>query len=164
MTLSRWQPFRELSTIREQMNSLFEDLISNSDWEKPTLGDHRWMELPSTSGIWTPAVEIKELDQELILKAEIPRIDVKDLQVEVTEDQVILSGEHKEEKRTEDKDKNYFRSELHYGQFQRIVPLPMPIKTDNIKSDFKHGILTLTMQKVEDAPKKAVKVNLLPNS
>jgi len=164
MTLSRWQPFRELSTIREQMDNLFEDMISSSDWVKPTVRDRGWMGLPSMSGMWTPAVEIKELEQELVLKAEIPGIDVKDLEVEVTEDRVILSGEHKEEKRTEDKHKNYFRSELHYGQFQRIVPLPMPIKTDNIKSDFQHGILTLTMQKVEDAPKKAVKVNLLPNS
>ncbi len=152
MTLSKWQPFQELSTIRKQMDRLFEDMLS---------GDrHDWMGLHSMGGMWTPAVEIEETEKELILKAEIPGIDAKDLDVEVGEDRVTISGEHKEEKRSEDKDRNYFRSEFHYGQFQRVVPLPMLIKTEEIKSEFKHGILTLTMPKVEDAPKKAVKVNL----
>ncbi len=152
MTLNKWQPFQELSTIRKQMDRLFEDMLS--------VGDRDWLGLHSMGGMWTPAVEIEETDKELVLKAEIPGIDIKDLDVEVSEDRVTISGEHKEEKRTEDKDKNYFHSEFHYGQFQRIVPLPMPIRTDEIKSEFKHGILTLTMPKVEEAPKKVVKVHL----
>ena len=114
-------------------------------------------------GMWAPAVEIKETDKELILKAEIPGIDAKDLEVEVREDRVTISGEHKEEETTEDKDKNYFRSEFHYGKFERVVPLPMPIKTDQITSEFKQGILTLTLPKVEEAPKKVVKVKLEDN-
>ena len=152
MTLSRWQPFRELSTIRKQMDRLFEDMLS--------VGDHDWMGLHNIGGMWTPAVEIKEQEKELILKAEIPGIDVKDLDVEVGEDRVTISGEHEEEKSTEDQDKKYFHSEFHYGKFQRTIPLPMPIKTDEIKSDFKKGVLTLTLPKVEDAPKKSVKVKL----
>lgn len=152
MTLSKWQPFQELSTIRKQMDRLFEDMLSG--------GDKDWLGLHSMGGMWTPAVEIEETDRELVLKAEIPGIDAKDLEVEVGEDRVIISGEHKEEKRSEDKEQNYYRSEFHYGQFERVVPLPMPIKTDQIKSEFKHGILTLTMTKVENAPKKVVKVNL----
>ena len=160
MKLSKWQPFQELSTIRQQMDRLFEDMISAGSHVVPAYADRDWMGLHNMHGMWTPAVEIKETDKELVLKAEIPGIDAKDLEVEVGEDRVIISGEHKEEKRTEDKDKNYFRSEFHYGQFQRVVPLPLPIKTDKIKSDFKHGILTLTMPKIEAAPKKVVKVNL----
>ncbi len=152
MTLSKWQPFKELSTIRQQMDRLFEDMLSIND--RDGLGRHRM------AGMWTPAVEIKETDKELILKAEIPGIDAKDLEVEVGEDRVTIAGEHQEEKSTENKDKNYFHSELHYGRFQRVIPLPMVIKTDGIKSDFKHGILTLTLPKVEDMPKKVVKVNL----
>ena len=151
MTLSKWQPFRELSSIRKEMDRLFEDMLS---------GDRDWMGLHSMGGMWTPAVEIEETDQELVLKAEIPGIDVKDLDVEVSEDRVTISGEHKEEKQTEDKEKNYFHSEFHYGKFHRVVPLPMNIRTDKIGSDFKHGVLTLTMPKVETAPKKAVKINL----
>lgn len=152
MTLSKWQPFQELSTIRKQMDRLFEDMIS--------AGDTDWMGLHSIGGKWIPAVEIKETEGELVLKAEIPGIDTKDLDIEVREDRVTISGEHKEEKRTEDEDKNYFRSELHYGQFQRVVPLPMAIKTDGIKSEFKDGILRLTLPKLETEPKKVVKVNL----
>jgi HSP20 family protein len=152
MTLSKWQPFKELSTIRQQMDRLFEDMLS--------VNDHDWLGLHNISGFWTPAVEIKETDRELILKAEIPGIDAKDLEVEVGEDRVTIVGEHQEEKSTEDKEKNYFHSELHYGKFQRVIPLPVVIKTDAIKSDFKHGILTLTLPKVENMAKKVVKVNL----
>ncbi len=152
MSLSKWHPFQELSTIRQQMDRLFEDMLSIND--RDGLGLH------SMGGMWTPAVELKETDKELVLKAEIPGIDAKDLDIEVGEDRVTISGEHKEEKRTEEKDKNYFRSEFHYGEFQRVIPLPMPIKTDGIKSEFKHGILTITMPKAEETPKKVVKVNL----
>jgi len=152
MTLSRWQPFRELSTMRKQMDRLFEDMLS--------VGNDDWMGLHSMGGMWTPAVEMEEKDKELVLKAEIPGLDVKDLSVEVSEDRVMISGEHKEEKTTEDKDKNYFHSEFHYGKFQRVIPLPVAIKTDEIKSDFEKGVLTLTLPKVEDAPKKSVKVKL----
>jgi HSP20 family protein len=152
MTLSKWQPFRELSSIRKQMDRLFEDMLST--------GDNNWMGLHNIRGMWTPAVEIKEQEKELILKAEIPGIDVKDLEVQVSEDRVTISGEHEEEKSTEDKDKNYFHSEFRYGKFARVIPLSMPIKTDEIKSDFKKGVLTLTLPKIEDSPKKSVKVEL----
>lgn len=152
MTLSRWQPFQELSTIRKQMDRLFEDMLSS--------GDKDWLGLHGVGGMWTPAIELKETDKKLVLKAEIPGIDTKDLTVEVREDQVRIIGEHKEEEKIEDREKNYFRSEFYYGKFERVIPLPMLIKTDAIKSEFKHGILTLTMPKVETTAKKAVKVNL----
>ncbi len=111
-------------------------------------------------GMWTPAVEIQETEQELVLKAEIPGLDAKDLDIEVGEQRVTISGEYKEEKRSEDKDKNYFHSEFHYGEFERVIPLPIPIKTESIKSEFKDGILTLTLPKLETEPKKVVKVHL----
>ena len=150
MTLSKWQPFKELSTMRKQMDRLFEDMLSVSD--------NDWMGLHNIGGMWTPAVEIEEKDQELVLKAAIPGMDVKDLDVEVSEDRVTISGEHQSEEKTEDK--NYFHSEFHYGKFERVIPLPMSVKTNDIKSDFKKGVLTLTLPKVEDAPKKSVKVQL----
>ena len=152
MTLSRWQPFRELSTMRKQMDRLFEDMLS--------VGNDDWMGLHSIGGMWTPAVEIEEKEEELLLKAEIPGLNAEDLEVEVSEDRVIISGEHKEEKKTEDKEKNYFHSEFHYGRFERVIPLPLAIKTDEIKSDFQKGVLTLTLPKLKDAPKKSVKVKL----
>ena len=160
MTLSKWQPFQELSNIRKQMDSLFEDMLTVGDHVVPAFADRDWMGLHGIGGMWTPAVELQETDNELVLKAEIPGLDANDLDVEVCEDRVSISGEHREEEKTEDKEKNYFRSEFHYGKFERVIPLPMHIKTDEIKSDFKHGILTLTMLKLKDEPKKAVKVQL----
>lgn len=84
MTLNKWQPFQELSTIRQQMDRLFEDILH--------LNDRDWMGIYSMGGTRTPAVEIKETDTELVLKAEIPGIDAKDLEVEVGEEQVTISG------------------------------------------------------------------------
>ena len=150
MTLSKWQPFPELSSMRKQMDRLFEELLS--------VGDSDWMGLHGLGGRWTPAVELEETETELVLKAEIPGIEAQELEVEVGEERVTISGEHKHKKRSEDK--NYFHSEFHYGKFERVVPLPIPIKTDEIKSEFKQGILTLTLPKVEEVPKKVVKINL----
>jgi HSP20 family protein len=152
MTLRKWQPFGELSTMKKQMDRLFEDMLS--------VNDNDWMGLHNMGGMWTPAVEIKEQEKELILKAAIPGVDVKDLEVEVGEDRVTISGEHESQESTKNKDKNYFHSEFHYGKFQRVIPLPVAIKTDEIKSDFTKGVLTLTLPKLEDAPKKSVKINL----
>ncbi len=160
MTLSKWQPFQELSNIRKQMDNLFEDMLSVGDHVVPAFADRDWMGLHGIGGMWTPAVELKETEKELILKAEIPGLDAKDLTVEVSEDRVTISGEHKEEESTEDQEQKYFRSEFYYGKFERIVPLPMHVETEQIKSEFKHGILTLTMPKLKDEPKKAVKVQL----
>ena len=154
MAITRWQPLWELSTIRKQLDRLFEDMVSS---------DRNWLGIPSSMGMWFPAVEIEETDKELILKAEIPGIDAKDLEIEVTEDQVTLSGEHKEETSHQEKDKNYFRSEFYYGEFKRTIPLPMSIETDKIKSNFKNGVLTLNMSKVQESPKKAVKINVANN-
>ena len=71
MTVSKWQPFQELSTIRKQMDRLFEDMLS--------VGDRDWLGLHSMGGMWTPAVEIEETDKELVLNAEIPGINAKDI-------------------------------------------------------------------------------------
>ena len=152
MTLSRWKPFRELSTMRKQMDRLFEDMLS--------VGNDDWMGLHSIGGMWSPAVEIEEKDQELVLKAEIPGLEAEDLEVEVSEDKVTIYGEHKEVKETKDEDKKYFHSEFHYGKFERVIPLPMTIKTDAIKSDFHRGVLILTLPKAKNLPPKSVKVQL----
>jgi HSP20 family protein len=80
------------------------------------------------------------------------------LDVRVSENAVSISGEHSEEKRTEEK--GYFRSELQYGQFQRVVPLPIAVKHDQVKSEFKDGVLTLTLPKAESSPSNVTKVDL----
>ncbi|XGV97936.1 MAG: Hsp20/alpha crystallin family protein [Leptolyngbya sp. BL-A-14] len=150
MSLIRWQPLKELDTLRHQMNHLFDELVHHDR----ALGQFPTLE----NALWSPAIELKETDTELILKAMLPGIDAKELDVQVSENAVSIAGEHREEKRTEEK--GYFRSELQYGQFQRVVPLPVSVKHHQVQSEFKDGVLTLTLPKAEASPSSVTKVDL----
>ncbi|MDJ0615707.1 MAG: Hsp20/alpha crystallin family protein [Calothrix sp. MO_192.B10] len=149
MSLIRWQPLRELDTLRQQMNRLFDDWMHGESSENL---------FPKMSIAWEPAIELQETDTDIILKAEIPGVEVKDINVEVSADAVSIAGEHKQEKRTDEK--GWYRSEFHYGKFQRIVHLPTSIKNEEVKSEFVAGVLTLTLPKIEKARRNIVKVNL----
>ncbi len=150
MALIRWDPFREMEMIRRQMNRLFYDLESNNR-DNSDLA-------PTVEGSWIPAVELQNADENLILKAEVPGVDAKDLDVQVMPDAVAIAGEHRYEKRTEEK--GHLRSELRYGSFRRIIPLPTQVHNDQVKADLKDGILTLTLPKVEEERHRVFKVNL----
>jgi HSP20 family protein len=150
MSLLRWQPWREVDTLRQQMDRLFEDLIHDT---------HEVSLLPKLEdATWAPAVELKETDTSVILQAQIPGVDAKDLDIQVSQDAVSISGEYRKEQKTEEK--GFYRSEFSYGQFQRIVPLPVRIDNAAISSEFKNGILTLTLAKMAGTTPKIVKVNL----
>ncbi len=148
MALIRWEPLREVEILRRQMDRLFDDI---------TPANHQ----PSVSQVyaaWVPAIEMKESDSDIVLRAEIPGVEAKDLDIQVTKDVVSISGEHRYEKRTEER--SHFRSEFRYGKFQRVIPLPAQIQNDQVKADFKDGILTLTLPKLEDERRKVVRINL----
>lgn len=148
MSLIRWQPMRELELLRQQMDQLFEGLTERDFPMLSMNGETKWM----------PAIEVKETDTEVILKAEIPGIEAKDLDVQVSPEAVMLRGEHQQESKTAEK--GYFRSEFHYGQFARAVPLPTTVQHEQVKSSFKDGVLTLTLPKAEEERRKVVKVDL----
>lgn len=149
MSLMRWQPFRELDTFRSRMNRLVDEMM-HAEPELPMLFQRE--------GAWAPAIELKETENEIVLKAEVPGVDAKDLDVQVSEDAVSIAGTHQEEKRSEEK--GVYRSELRYGQFQRIVPLPTTVNHQQAKAMFKDGIMTLTLPKAEAAQRKFVKVDV----
>lgn len=149
MALIRWEPFREMDILRRQIDYLFDDLSTANR------GLNNFPKETQTT--WAPAIEIKESDADVVLRAEIPGVTAKDLDVQVTKDAVLISGEHRHEKQTEDK--SHFRSEFRYGKFQRVVPLPAHIQNDQVGAEFKDGVLTLTLPKVE-AHQKVVKINL----
>jgi HSP20 family protein len=149
MSLTRWQPFHELDNLRNQMNHLVEEVMR---------GEREIPFFPKGEVTWSPAVELKETETEIILRAQIPGIDAKDLNVEISEESVSITGEHREEKKVDEK--GLFRSEFRYGRFERLVPLPSGVKNDQVKSEFKNGLLTLTMPKLPKADRKVVKVDL----
>jgi len=147
MTLMRWQPRQEMETLRRQFDQLFDELT-------PVSRDA----LSTAKRAWAPAIELKSTDTALILRAELPGIDAKDLDIQVTREAVALSGEYKTESKTEDG--QIFRSEFRYGSFHRVVPLPIAVQNDQVKAEFTDGVLTLTLPKVEATRPKVVKVNL----
>lgn len=150
MSLMRWQPLKELETLRHQMNHLFDELMH---------GEREFAQFPKLgNALWAPAIELKETDTDLILKAVIPGIDAKELDIHVSENAVSIAGEHREEKHTEKK--GYFRSELQYGQFQRTVPLPVSVKHEQVQAEFENGVLTLTLPKAESSSENVTKVDL----
>jgi HSP20 family protein len=141
---------KEFNNLRQQMDKLFDDLAH----EQPHLGILAKVgETP-----WTPAIELQETDTELLLKAQLPGIKPEELDIQVSENAVFLSGEHQEETKTNEK--GVFRSEFHYGQFKRVIPLPATIQRELVKADMVSGLLTLTMLKATPALPNLVKVAL----
>ncbi|MBN4006987.1 Hsp20/alpha crystallin family protein [Nostoc sp. LPT] len=145
MTLGRWNPWREIDTLQHQINNLFEDTRLPSALFDKDLSK-------------VPAAEIQETEDAIHLKLELPGIEAKDLDVQVTENAVYVSGERKSETKTEEK--GVTRSEFHYGKFQRVIPLFARIKNTDVTADYKDGILNLTLPKTEQEKNKVVKVNL----
>lgn len=146
MPLVRWEPFREIDTLQRQMNRLFDNLTHLT----PD-GEH--------FGIaFIPPAELHETPEALHLKLEIPGLEPEDLDVQVTAESVTISGERKEETRTEEK--GMTRSEFRYGQFRRVIPLSTRIQHDQVHAEYKNGILNLTLPKADEERTRVVKVNI----
>ncbi|MES1021843.1 Hsp20/alpha crystallin family protein [Gloeocapsa sp. BRSZ] len=146
MALIRWEPFREVDSLQRDMNRLFDSLMRATDGE------------PGGSMAFVPAAEIEETPEAVHLKLEIPGMEAKDLDVQVTAEAVAVSGERKSETKTEEK--GMTRSEFRYGSFRRVIPLPTRIKNDEVQAEYKNGVLNLTLPKAEAEKNKVVKVNI----
>ncbi|WP_066377697.1 MULTISPECIES: Hsp20/alpha crystallin family protein [unclassified Anabaena] len=145
MTLVRWNPWQELNTIQRQLNRIFEE-----DMLPTTIFDRTLVKVP--------AAELHETDDAVHLKLEIPGMEAKDIDLQVTDKAVYVRGERKSETKTEDK--GTIKSEFHYGKFQRVIPLPVRIQNTNVKAEYKDGILNLILPKAEEEKNKVVKINL----
>lgn len=147
MALIRWQPFREVESLQREMNRLFDRLAMPEDGGSTSLGFN-----------FIPAAELHEAPDQVTLRMELPGIEAKDLDVNVTAEAVAISGERKSEIKSEEQGMS--RSEFRYGKFQRIIPLPSRIQNDKVQAEFKNGVLCLTLPKAEDEKNKVVKLNL----
>lgn len=144
MALIRWQPFQELEYLQRDMNRLF-DRLSSTDGE-------------SNRSAFIPAAELHETSEAIHLSLEVPGMTAKDLDIQVTAEAVSISGERKEETKTQEQ--GMTRTEFRYGSFQRVIPLPARIQNTNVQADYKDGILKLILPKAEEEKNKVVKVNL----
>ena len=144
MALIHWQPFQEIEGLQRDMNRLFDRFVT-ADEDRLNIA-------------FAPKVELQETADAIHLKAEIPGIDVKDIDVQVSAEAVSISGERKEETKTEAK--GMTRTEFRYGQFQRVIPLPARVENTSVQADYKNGILQLILPKAAEEKNKVVKVNI----
>jgi HSP20 family protein len=147
--INRWEPFRGISTLQEQMNHLFEDAFVRGRGDESALTG------------WAPAVDIYETEHELVVKADLPDVNEKDLDVRVENNVLTIRGEREFEKRVPED--NYLRVERSYGSFSRSFSLASTVNTDAIKADYRNGVLTLQIPKREEAKPKQIKVSVPSN-
>jgi HSP20 family protein len=149
MAMIRFEPFRELVTLQDRMNRLFDDSFRSRQGE-----DEDW----ALGGSWAPVVDIYEKDGNIVLKAELPGVDPKDVDVRVENNLLTLRGERKFD--TDVKRENYHRVERAYGAFSRSFTLPNVVDTQNIKAEYKDGVLRMTLPKREEAKPKQIQINV----
>jgi HSP20 family protein len=150
MAIIRWDPFRDLVTLRDRMNRLFEEMPAGRGEER---------DLAATA--WAPSVDIYETEGELVLSAEIPGVDEKDIEIKVEDNTLTIRGERKFEKET--KEENYHRIERAYGSFMRSFTLPNYVDQDRIEAQQENGVLKIHMPKREETKPRKVKI-LKPQS
>lgn len=146
MAMVRWEPVRDLLTLQERMSRMMNDQYRGSD-EDWALG-----------GSWAPAVDIYEKDGNIVLKAELPGVDPKDVDVRVENNLLTLRGERKFD--NEVKRDNYHRVERSYGAFSRSFTLPNVVDTGNIKAEYRDGVLHMTLPKREEAKPRQIQINV----
>ena len=143
-TIARWEPFR-VTTLQDQINRLFNESFDRSGEE-------------SSLTTWAPAVDIYETEHELVVKADLPEVDPKDLDIRVENNILTIRGERKFEKKVDED--NYLREERSYGSFARSFTLANTVNSEAIKAEYQNGVLTLTIPKREEAKPKQIKVNV----
>ena len=141
--LTRWEPVREMMTLREAMDRLFDDAFTRP--------------INLRDGGWTaPAIDMYQTDDEVVLKAALPGFTADEVQINVTGDVLILRGELKHEE--EKQDKSWHIREHRWGSFERSVALPTAVVADKANADFANGILTVTLPKAEEVKPKTISV------
>ena len=146
MAIARWNPYRDMVTVRDEMNRVFNEFFGRGGQDEGA-----WY-----AGAWSPPVDIYETDEALIMKAELPGFSKDDISIELKENTLIMRGERR--RQDEVKEGNYHRMERVYGVFQRSFLLPTTVEQDKVKASYKDGILELHLPKVPAAQPKRIAV------
>ena len=146
MNLVRWNPWREMSTLQHRINHLFNEPFFRS-------GEDDELRM----GTWYPAVDMFDDDDKIVIKAELPGMDKKDISVDIENRVLTLSGERNYDNEVEEE--NYYRRERATGKFKRAFNLPADVDEDQIKADFKDGVLKVEIPKPEEQKPKQITVH-----
>jgi HSP20 family protein len=146
MALVKYNPFKDLRLMQEEMNHLL-DLAWNREPGREM-----------TEGIWQPPVDIYENAEAVVIKAEVPDMDQKDIEVRIENNTLTLRGERK--RNTDLKKENYHRVERYHGTFQRSFTLPRSIDQDKVQASCERGVLTIVLPKTEETKPKQIRVEV----
>jgi HSP20 family protein len=140
--LIRWEPAREMMTLREAMDHLFDDAFTRP--------------LTLRDGWSAPAIDMYQTDDEIVVKASLPGVKAEEVQINITGEVLTLKGETKQVE--EKKDKAWHMREQRWGAFERSVVLPTDVVADKAKAEFENGILTITLPKAEEVKPKIINI------
>ena len=143
--LTRWEPMRDMVTLRDAMDRLFDEAFTrpwSSDGERGPMG--------------TPAVDMYQTADDVVVKMAIPGIKPEDVQISVTGDTLTIKGEMKAE--TDNQEKAYHIREQRWGSFERTITLPTAVRSDKAQAEFENGVLNITLPKAEDVKPKTITV------
>jgi len=147
MNIIRWNPMGDMNSTRHRINRLFEDFFYPMSREDSEPG--LWS--------WNPVADIYELDDHFVIKAELPGVDKKDIEIDVKDGVLTLKGERSyNNEETEDK---YYRKESTYGKFERSFTLPGNVNAGHIKAEYKNGVLKIEVPKPEDHKPKRITIH-----
>ena len=142
MAISRWYPIREVASLQDRVNSIFQDFAGDSQ--------------AVTAAIFAPAVDVYENGEKLVLKLDIPGIKEEDLDIRVENQTLSVRGERKFE--SEEKEENFHRIERRYGSFYRSFSLPTSVDTENVQANYDAGVLRLELKKKASAQPRQIKI------
>jgi HSP20 family protein len=146
MELIPYRLFGELSPFRKEMDRLWNRFSGETSFAK------------TFDEMWSPSVDISETKDDFVVKAELPGLEAKDVNVSISGDVLTIKGEKKAEE--EEKNEHYHRVERYSGSFQRVFQLPSGVKADKIEANFDKGVLKVTLPKIEEAKKKEIEVKV----
>jgi HSP20 family protein len=142
MAISRWYPIREVATLQNRVNSLFQDFAGDGD--------------AVTTAAFSPAVDVFENEQKIVLKLDVPGMKQEDLDLRVENNTLTVRGERKFE--AEEKEENFHRIERRYGSFYRSFALPTTVDTENVAASYEAGVLKLELKKKASAQPRQIKI------
>ncbi len=145
--MPKWDPFKDFISIRERIDSLFDDVISKN---RSCDG--------LSYGVWSPPVDIYETEREIIMKAELPGMTREDFRIEVNDNVITLFGERKFAKDL--RDENYSRMERQYGTFKRVFNLPNSVEEKDVTANYELGVLEISIPKSAGEKPRRIKIEV----
>lgn len=146
MAIVKWNPLKDLQSMRDHMNTLFE------------LSQSRVLAEPFSQGLWQPPVDIYEDDREVVVKMEVPEVPQECIQVQIEDYVLVIQGERKLEK--EEKQQNYHRIERSYGPFRRTFSLPAAVDQEAVVASCEQGVLKVVLPKKQPASARQIEISI----